>query len=93
MSATFYSNRSSMRKKKPLGTSDNSPTELVSRNMMQGTKTDFKSIFYLKPDPKEDEGDALEDNGNERWGGNNGTQVSREQARGPRMNAGREGSR
>ena len=50
-----------MRKKKPLGTSDNSPTELVSRNMMQGTKTDFKSIFYLKPDPKEDEGDALED--------------------------------
>ena len=61
MSATFYSNRSSMRKKKPLGTSDTSPTEMVSRNLMQGTKTDFKSIFYLKPDPKEDEEEALED--------------------------------
>ena len=50
-----------MRKKKPLGTSDTSPTEMVSRNLMQGTKTDFKSIFYLKPDPKEDEEEALED--------------------------------
>ena len=58
MSATFYSNRSSMRKKRPLGTSDNSPTEMATRNLMQGTKTDFKSIFYnLKADAKEEKED------------------------------------
>ena len=46
MSSTFYSNRGSFRKKPPLGESDTSPSEVVTRNMMQGTRTDFKSIFY-----------------------------------------------
>ena len=61
MSATFYSNRSSMRKKRPLGTSDNSPTDMVSKNIMQGTRTDFKSIFYnLKQEAKEEKEDVEE---------------------------------
>ena len=50
-----------MRKKRPLGTSDNSPTDMVSHNLMQGTRTDFKSIFYnLKQDAKEDK-EEIED--------------------------------
>ena len=58
MAATFYSNRSSMRKKRPLGTSDNSPTAIEARNLMQGTRTDFKSIFYnLKTDVRGEKGD------------------------------------
>ena len=58
MAATFYSNRSSMRKKRPLGTSDHSPKTIEARNLMQGTRTDFKSIFYnLKTDAKEEKED------------------------------------